>query len=104
LARRPRYHIHFTPASASWLNQVERWFAELANKQIRRGLHSSVKAPEDDIRAFIDIHNENPKPCKWVKSADQILASVKRFRQKGRKTHRIMSEIPEAGDQDLLGI
>ena len=79
LARHPRYHVHFTPTSASWLNQVERWFAELTNKQIKRGVHNSVKALEDDIKAFIDAHNENPKPYKWVKSADQILASVRRF-------------------------
>ena len=79
LARRPRYHIHFTPTSASWINQVERWFAELTRKQLKRGAHASVKDLEADIISFIETHNENPKPFKWTKSADEILASVKRF-------------------------
>ena len=82
LARRPHWHVHFTPTSASWLNQVERWFAELTRKQIQRGVHRSVAELEADIAAFIDAHNKNPKPYKWVKSADEILASVKRFCQK----------------------
>lgn len=79
LARRPRYHIHFTPTSASWINQVERWFAELTRKQLQRGVHTSVSQLEADIRGFIERHNENPKPFRWTKSADEILASVKRF-------------------------
>ena len=79
LARRPHWHVHFTPTSASWLNQIERWFAELTRKQIQRGVHRSVAELEADIMAFIDTHNDNPKPYKWVKSADEILASVKRF-------------------------
>ena len=79
LARRPRYHVHFIPTSASWINQVERWFAELTRKQLQRGAHLSVKDLEADIIAFIDKHNQDPKPFKWTKSADQILASVKRF-------------------------
>jgi putative transposase len=82
LARRPHWHVHFTPTSASWLNQVEGWFAELTRKQIQRGVHRSVAELEADIAAFIEAHNENPKPYKWVKSADEILASVKRFCQK----------------------
>jgi len=79
LVRRPHYHVHFTPTSASWINQVERWFAELTRKQIQRGVHTSTKELEADIQAFITKHNENPKPYKWTKSADEILASVKRF-------------------------
>lgn len=79
LARRPHWHVHFTPTSASWLNQIERWFAELTRKQIQRGVHRSVADLEADIMAFIEAHNDNPKPYKWVKSADEILASVKRF-------------------------
>jgi transposase len=79
LARRPRYHIHFTPTSASWINQVERWFAELTRKQLQRGVHTSLSQLEADIRGFIERHNENPKPFRWTKSADEILASVKRF-------------------------
>ena len=79
LARRPRYHVHFTPTSASWINQVERWFAELTRKQLKRGVHTSVRELEADIRSFIELNNQNPKPYRWTKSADQILASVKRF-------------------------
>ena len=79
LARRPHYHVHFTPTSASWINQVERWFAELTRKQLQRGAHASVKDLQADIMKFVESHNENPKPFKWTKSADEILASVKRF-------------------------
>ncbi|GAA0001796.1 IS630-like element ISBj5 family transposase [Bradyrhizobium diazoefficiens] len=86
LARRPHYHVHFTPTSASWINQIERWFAELTRKQIRRGVHTSVRQLEADIRTFIELHNNNPKPFKWTKSADQILASVKRFCHKAQQT------------------
>lgn len=82
LARRPHWHVHFTPTSASWINQVERWFAELTRKQLQRGVHRSTADLEADITAFIKAHNENPKPYKWIKSADEILASVKRFCQK----------------------
>ena len=79
MARRPRWHVHFTPTSASWINQVERWFAELTRKQLQRGVHTSTRQLEADIRAFIDKHNEDPKPFKWTKAADDILAAVKRF-------------------------
>lgn len=85
LARRPHWHVHFTPTSASWTNQVERWFAELSRKQPQRGIHRSAAEPEADIAAFIEAHNENPRPCRRVKSADEILASVKRF---GQRTHQ----------------
>jgi transposase len=86
LTRRPHYHVHFTPTSASWINQVERWFAELTRKRLRGGVHTSVRQLEADIRTFIDRHNENPKLFKWIKSADQIPASVKRFCQKTQQT------------------
>ena len=79
LARPSHWHVHFTPTSASWINQVERWFAELTRKQLQRGVHTSTRQLEADIRAFIDRHNEDPKPFKWTKSADDILAAVKRF-------------------------
>ena len=79
LARRPHWHVHFTPTSASWINQVERWFAELTRKQLQRGVHTSTRQLEADIRAFIEKHNEDPKPFRWTKSADDILAAVKRF-------------------------
>jgi len=87
LARRPHYHIHFTPTSASWINQVERWFAELTRKQLRRGVHTSTRQLERDIRNFIERHNENPKPFRWTKSADEILASVRRFCQATERTY-----------------
>ncbi len=79
MARRPHWQVDFTLTSASWLNQIERWFAELMRKQIQRGVHRSVAELEADIMAFIDAHNDDPKLYKWVKSADEILASVKRF-------------------------
>lgn len=79
LAKRPRYHLHFTPTSASWLNLVERWFAELTNKQIRRSVHRSTRALEDTIRSYLEITNEDPRPFVWTKTADEILDSVARF-------------------------
>ena len=79
LAQRPRFHLHFTPTSASWLNLVERWFAELTEKQIRRGVHRSTLQLENAIRHFIDHHNQDPNPFVWTKSADQILEAVARF-------------------------
>ena len=82
LARRPRFHIHFTPTSASWINMVERFFAALTEKQIRRGVHRSTKKLEQAIRAYLKLHNESPKPFCWTKSADEILASVSRFCQR----------------------
>jgi hypothetical protein len=80
------YHVHFTPTSASWINQVERWFAELTRKQLQRGVDTSVRQLEADTRDFIDRHNQNPRPFKWTKSADQILTSVKRFCLKAQQT------------------
>ena len=62
LARRPHYHVHFTPTSASWINQVERWFAELTRKQLRRGVHTFTAQLEQDIRSFNERHNQNPNP------------------------------------------
>ena len=78
-ARRPRWHVHFTPTSASWLNQVERFFADLTEKQIRRGVHRSTAELERAITDYIETVNEAPKPFRWHKSADDILASIKRF-------------------------
>jgi transposase len=79
LLKRPRWHVHFTPTSASWLNQVERFFALLTERQLRRGVRRCVGHLHDAIHAFIDAHNANPKPFRWTKSADDILASVERF-------------------------
>ncbi|MGH9158909.1 MAG: IS630 family transposase [Vicinamibacteraceae bacterium] len=82
LLKRPRVHVHFTPTSGSWLNLVERWFAELTTKQLRRGAHRSVRALEAAIREFIDAHHEHPQPFVWTKTADEILASIARFAQR----------------------
>jgi transposase len=79
LLRHPRYHLHFTPTSTSWLNQVERWFALLAEKQIKRGVHHSVQDLKTDIAAFIQAHNNDPKPFLWTKSADAILQTIARY-------------------------
>ena len=79
LAKRPRFHVHFTPTSASWINLVERWFAALTEKQIRRGVHRSVRELETAIKQYLDVSNGSPKPFVWTKSADEILASVARF-------------------------
>lgn len=76
LIAHPRFVLHFTPTSSSWLNLVERWFAELTNKKLRRSAHRSVQALNKDIRAWIETWNENPKPYVWTKTADQILESI----------------------------
>jgi transposase len=77
--KRPRFHLHFTPTYGSWINLVERWFAELTNKRIRRGVFRSVKELESAIREYIGIHNEDPKPFVWTRTADQILDSIARY-------------------------
>jgi transposase len=79
LAKRPRFHVHFTPTYASWINLVERWFGELTDKQIRRGVHRSTRQLETAIRGYIATKNEAPKPFVWTKTADEILASLARF-------------------------
>jgi len=79
LVRHPRFHVHFTPTGASWINLVERWFATLTDKQLRRGVHRSTRELEATILRYIDITNERPKPFVWTKTADEILASVARF-------------------------
>lgn len=81
LAKRPRYHLHFTPTSASWLNMVEGWFALLTARQIRRGTFRSTRALEQAIRDYIAQTNQQPKPFVWTKSANDILASIQRFCQ-----------------------
>jgi hypothetical protein len=78
-AKRPRWHIHFTPTSASWINQVARFFGLLTDRQVRRGVHRSTAELEAAIHASIEAHNVKPKPFRWVKSADDILAAVDRF-------------------------
>lgn len=77
--RHPRFHVHFTPTSVSWLNQVERWFATLTQKQIRRGTHRSTQQLEKAIRDYLDTYNADPKPFVWSKTAHEIFASIQRF-------------------------
>lgn len=79
LAKRPRYHLHFTPTGASWINLVERWFAALTEKQIKRGAHRSTRELEAAITHYLAATNANPRPFVWTKTADEILASVARF-------------------------
>jgi transposase len=82
LLRHPRFHLHFTPKGASWINQVERFFADLTNQQIKRGAHRSTVELERAIREYIDARNKNPRPFVWTKTADDILASIERFCQR----------------------
>ena len=86
-AKRPRFHVHFTPTYSSWLNQVERWFGELTQKQIRRGTHRSVQELEHAIQEFIDATNAQPKPFVWVRTANEILASIARFARRTTQAH-----------------
>jgi transposase len=79
LAAHPRFQLHFTPTSSSWLNLVERWFSELTTKALRRGSHRSVRALNADIRAWIKTWNDDPRPFVWTKTADQILESIARY-------------------------
>jgi transposase len=79
LAAHPRFVLHFTPTSSSWLNLVERWFAELTTKKLHRGAHRSVRQLNADIRAWIDTWNDNPRPFVWTNTADQILDSIARY-------------------------
>ena len=96
LQKRPRYRLHFIPTHASWLNQVERWFALLTQRQIKRGSHRSDQELEAAIREFIAAHNQQPKPFRWTKSADQILASIARFATATLAAH---SPATNAGNQ-----
>ena len=82
LLRHPRFHLHFTPKGASWINQVERVFADLTNKQLRRSAHRSTLELERAIRDYIDVKNRHPKPFVWTKTADEILTSIERFCQR----------------------
>lgn len=82
LAKRPHYHVHFTPTGSSWINLVERFFGLLTEKQIRRGVHRSTRELEQAIRQYLDVYNEKAKPFVWTKTADEILASVARFCQR----------------------
>jgi transposase len=82
LKAHPRFVLHFTPTGASWLNLVERWFAELTNRKLRRGAHRSVRELNRDIRAWIDTWNDDPRPFVWTKTADEILATIQAYLQR----------------------
>ena len=99
-AKRPRFHVHFTPTYGSWINLVERWFAELTNKRIRRGVFRSVKELETAIREYIEIHNEDPAPFVWTRTADQILVSIARYAQRTLTAHtpRLIARTIGTGD------
>lgn len=81
-AQRPRYHVHFTPTSASWINLVERFFAIISQRWIKRGSHRSTKELEDSIRKYLDTYNRDPTPFVWRKNADQIIDSIARLSDK----------------------
>ena len=91
LARHPRYHLHFTPTSGSCINQVERWFAELTEKRIRRGSFLSVASLEKAIQEYWDHYNENPKPFVWTADADLILGKIQRLCELISNSPRIKS-------------
>jgi transposase len=80
LAARPRYHVHFTPTSSSWLHQVERWFAEITRKRIRRGTFRSVRELIKTIHDYIQLYNHNPQPFQWVASASRIIRKVNKYK------------------------
>jgi len=82
LLKHPRFHLHFTPTSSSWLNLVERWFAELTNRKLRRSAHRSVTELENDIRKWINEWNKDPRPFVWTKSADDILETLADYCQR----------------------
>jgi transposase len=86
LAQHPRFVLHFTPTSSSWINLVERWFSELTTKLLRRGAHRSVRALNTDIRRWIDTWNQDPRPYVWTKTAEQILDSISRYCQRINQT------------------
>jgi transposase len=81
LSERPRYHVHFTPTSSSWLNQIERWFADITRKRIRRGTFRSVRELIKAIRDYIRHYNKNPRPFVWVASASQIIRKVNKYKR-----------------------
>jgi transposase len=82
VAKHPHFHVPFTPSYGSWINSVERWFAELTNKRILRGVFRSVKELEGAIRDYIETHNEDPTPFVRTRTADQILASIACYAQR----------------------
>jgi transposase len=93
-ARHPRYHLHFTPTSGSWVNQVERWFAEITDKRIRRGSFKSVPSLEKAIREYLDYNNEKPKPFSWTADADLILGKIQRLCERISNSPKTSAALP----------
>ena len=102
LGARPRWHVHFTPTASSWVNQVERFFADVTEKQIRRGVHRSTAELQTAIRAYLDAVNADPKPFRWTKSADDILAAIKRFCLKPSTSPQPKPKSHKPQNQDTL--
>jgi transposase len=104
LLKHPRFHLHFTPTTSSWMNLVERWFAELTNRKLRRSAHRSVTELETDIRKWTSEWNKNPKPFVWTKTADEILETLAAYcrrvssqeRQAGRRQSPAGTRVPAA--------
>jgi len=82
MKRHQRFHFHFTPTSSSWLNQVERWFRDLTDKNLRRGIFASVPELLASIESYLNAHYADPKPYVWTATAESILAKVRRARTK----------------------
>ena len=99
-AKRPRWQVHDTPTSASWINQVERFFANLTEKQIRRGIHRSTAKLEAPITRYLRTVHTNPKPFVWTKSADDILATLKRPCLRTLKPANIQTEIGRTSESE----
>lgn len=87
LVRHPRFHLHFTPTYASWLNLVERFFALLTNEALSRGSHTSIPQLRKAIYEYIDVHNEEGQPFTWTKTADEILDKIREFGERTLKVH-----------------
>jgi transposase len=89
LAQNPRFHFHFTPTHASWLNLVERFVGILTEHALRRGSHTSTVQLRAAIEEYLAVHNDEPKPFKWTKNADEILESIARFATRALVAHRV---------------
>jgi len=103
LAQHPRFVLHFTPTSSSWINLVERWFSELTTKLLRRGTHRSARQLNAEIRRWIDTWNENPEPFVWTKTADQILDSIKRYCERINQARHYRGAAALIGEQRAAG-
>jgi hypothetical protein len=98
LLRHPRFHLHFTPTSSSWLNLVERWFAELTNRKLRRSAYRSVIELEADVRRWINEWNTDPKPLVWTKTAAEILNTLATYCGRIKRLRTLgPSRVPRAG-------